>query len=77
MNCQSQLIKCISWNVQSICNKVDLIMSVLVDNNIDLAFITETWLSSQSNSITAHIKSYGFDLVHVFREERGGGVGIL
>ena len=52
-------------------------MSVIVDNNIDLAFITETWLSSQSNSITGHIKSYGFDLVHVFREERGGGVGIL
>ena len=52
-------------------------MSILIDNNIDLAFISETWLSSQSNSITAHIKSYGYDFIHVFREKRGGGVGIL
>ena len=52
-------------------------MSILIDNDISLAFISETWFSSQTNSVTAHIKNYGFDLIHVFREKRGGGVGIL
>ena len=52
-------------------------MSILLDNNIDIAFISETWLSSETNSVTAHIKSYGFDLIHVFRDKRGGGVAIL
>ena len=52
-------------------------MSILSDNDIGLAFISETWFSSQTNSVTAHIKNYGFDLIHVFREKRGGGVGIL
>ena len=52
-------------------------MGILIDNEIDLAFISETWFNSQSNSITALIKSYGFEIIHVFREKRGGGVGIL
>ena len=52
-------------------------MGILVDNKIHLALISETWLSSQSNSTTGQIKSYGYELIHVFREKRGGGVGIL
>ena len=52
-------------------------MGILIDNQIHLALISETWLSSQSNSITAQIKSYGYELLHVFREKRGGGAGIL
>ena len=52
-------------------------MGILIDNQIHLALISETWLSSQSNSITAQVKSYGYELLHVFREKRGGGAGIL
>ena len=52
-------------------------MATLIDNKIDLAFISETWLSSQSNSVTAQIKMYGYELIHAFRDKRGGGVGIL
>ena len=52
-------------------------MATLIDEGIHLAFISETWFSSLSNSITAQIKSYGYDLIHVFREKRGGGAGIL
>ena len=70
-------MNCVAWNVRSICNKVELIMSTLIDNDAHLAFISETWFSSLSNSITAQIKSYGYDLIHVFREKRGGGAGIL
>ena len=52
-------------------------MGILIDNEIDLAFISETWFNSQSNSITALIKTYGFEIIHVFREKWVGGVGIL
>ena len=52
-------------------------MSVLIDNEIDFAFISETWLSCQSNSTTSIIKSFGYEMLHNFREKRGGGVGII
>lgn len=70
-------MKCIAWNVKSLVNKVDLVMSVLIDNDTDLAFISETWLSSQSNTTTSIIKSFGYDICHSFREKRGAGVGII
>ena len=65
------------WNAQSMCNKLDEIIAFLFDNNIELAFISETWLSSQENTKTALLKSAGFCLTHCFREKRGGGVCIL
>ena len=66
-----------AWNVQSLCNKVDEVISILSDNNIELAFFSETWFSSQENTITALLKSAGFDITHFYRKKRGAGVGIL
>ncbi len=37
-------------------------MEFLIDHNTDIAFITETWLKSDKNSVTAEIKNYGFEL---------------
>ena len=62
-------------------NKLSDLMEHLLDGDPDVAFITETWLTSEKNSITASIKTYGYNLVHRPRKdrekERGGGVGIL
>ena len=56
-------------------------MEHLLVRNSDVAFITETWLKLDKNSITAQIKSYGYLLIHNTRndpeKEGGGGVGIL
>lgn len=56
-------------------------MEYLTDHNADIAFITETWLKSDKNSVTADIKNYGYELKHNIRKDRekegGGGVGIL
>ena len=56
-------------------------MSVLHDTSTDVAFISETWLSSQKNKTTAVIKEYEYSIKHVVRDdsnkERGGGVGIV
>ena len=56
-------------------------MEHLTDNNPDVIFLTETWLTSEKNNITAEVKEYGYQLLHKIRKkrekERGGGVGTL
>ena len=56
---------------------MDEVISILLDNNIGIACISETWLSSQSNSITSIIRNSGFDILHNYREKRGAGVAII
>ena len=53
-------------------------MELFQDNNIDIAFISETWLTDMKNVTTSSIKSYGYDIVHDYRTDmRGGGCGII
>ena len=66
------------WNARSLNNKCDTTLFYLEDNKVDIAFITETWLSDKSSVTTGTIKSFGYDLIHGFRtDERGGGAAIL
>ena len=52
-------------------------MSILIDEGVHIALFQETWFSSQSNSTTSIIKSYGFNIQHTFREKVGAGVAIV
>ena len=52
-------------------------ISVMVDNDISISLITETWFSSISNPTTAIIKNSGFDIIHCYREKRGAGVAVI
>ena len=58
-----------------------LLMENIIDNDASVVFLSETWLSSQKNSITAKFKDYGNKLYNIIRidrsKEMGGGVGIL
>ena len=74
---QSSTIGCLVWNVQSINNKVDEVIQVLSDNNIQVACISETWLSDQTSITTSIIKEAGYEIDHAYRDKRGGGVAIL
>ena len=69
------------WNLGSVNNKTTEVMEHVSDHDPDVAFVTETWLKSDKNKITAEIKTYGYDLKHCIRndpeKDRGGGVGIL
>ena len=62
-------------------NKLPEIMEHLTDINPDVVFLTETWLTSEKNNITAEVKDYGFELLHKIRKnrekDRGGGVGVM
>ena len=66
-----------AWNVQSLVNKVDDVLTVLFDSKIGFGCFSETWFSSLSNITTSLIKAAGYNIVHAFREKRGGGVGII
>ena len=46
-------------------------------DNIDIAFITESWLKEHSGEITCIIKTYGFDIHRTDRLGRGGGIIVL
>ena len=76
-----ELLKCSLWNVTSMMHKTDEIMEHILDRNSDLVFLTETWLTSDNNHVTALVKTYGYELLHERRRNReketGGGVGIL
>lgn len=52
-------------------------ISILSDNCIDLACISETWFSSESNTTTSIIRNLGYNIVHNFREKVGGGVCVI
>ena len=75
------LLRCAVWNIGSLNNKLPGIMEHILDRKSDIVFLTETWLPSDKNSITAEVKTYGYKLLHNRRKDRlkeiGGGVGIL
>ena len=53
-------------------------MYSLQDYDIDIAFLTETWLTDRTNSTTATIKSFGYEIIHEHRHDsRGGGTAII
>ena len=53
-------------------------MIMLQDESIDIACVSETWLTDNTNCTTALIKSYGFNIIHNFRADgRGGGTAIV
>ena len=74
-------LRCAVWNVCSMNNKLANIMECILDDDPDITFLTETWLQSDKNPITAEIKTYGYSLLHNRRKDRqkdrGGGVGLL
>ena len=62
-------------------HKTDTIMEHILDRNSDIVFLTETWLTSDSNHVTSMVKTFGYELLHCRRKNRlketGGGVGVL
>jgi hypothetical protein len=66
-------------NVRSVKNKPHIIKDFVVDNDIDLLALTETWLRSGNTDqmIISELCPTGYSFVHLPRPSRGGGVGLL
>ena len=54
-------------------------MSLLEDQDIDIALLQETWLNKGDSAVLAEIKDHGFDVIHANRTMRdiGGGVTVI
>ena len=61
------------FNVQSLNKRIDQFIAMLDDHNLQIAFVTETWLTSEANPITATLKASGYEIRHNFRANRAGG----
>ena len=46
-------------------------------DTVDIAFITETWLTEFSGDTTSTIKGYGFNILRTDRGGRGGGIAVI
>ena len=45
------------WNVTSMVHKTEKIMEHIMDRDSDIVFLTETWLTSDFNHVTALVKN--------------------
>ena len=65
-------------NVCSICNKCDDILDLIIDNNIHIFCLVETWLQNGQSSVIESFVPDTHTFHHVPRPVgRGGGVGIV
>ena len=66
-------------NARSVKTKRLLIKDWVVDNNIDILALTETWLQpdNKDDRIIGELTPTGYSFYHSPRQTRGGGVGIF
>jgi hypothetical protein len=71
------------WNAQSIRNKTTTCSELIIDHNVDLMFLTETWLGADSDQVViGELTLPGFNFINLPRptSKHGGhhgGIGIL
>lgn len=65
-------------NSQSIRNKVDVIEEYIIEKDLDILTIAETWLKKVDELITRLITPNGYTLDHIDRQGKvGGGVAVI
>ncbi|XP_070541651.1 uncharacterized protein [Ptychodera flava] len=68
------------WNARSVNGKIGAIASTLIDDNLDILIITETWLKCDDDPIIAefHASISGYNIhQHHRMKRRGGGVAVI
>ena len=66
-----------TFNCRSFCNKTVSVLELLKEEEIDVCFLTETWLKLDDKAKYAEVKDHGFDIISAPRRGRGGGVAFL
>ena len=74
---QSKCLNFVSLNNQSLKNKTTSLFDFIVSQNIDVLALTETWLCSGDNAVLNELFPPGYDIRHVDRERRSGGVALI
>ena len=75
----SKLHSCV-LNARSVCNKPSEIYELLLDNSLDVLFVTETWLKPDGNGTVIHDMlphCYSIICQTLSASQRGGGIAII
>ena len=75
INCNNNYLKVCYTNIRSVLNKFYILENYINLNNIDLFFLTETWLTNKVNDAT--VCPFNYNIYRSDRSSRGGGVAIL
>ena len=73
----SKCLNFVSLNIRSLKNKTTSLFDFIVSQNIDVLALTETWLCCGDNAVLNDLLPPGYDIRHVDRERRGGGVALI
>lgn len=76
---QQQRMKMCLINPWSICNKADIINDFIIEHDIDVLALTETWLTGtiDDEPIISAILPSGYGIIHAPRGSRGGGIAVI
>ena len=79
----SKLLTVATANCQSIYNKIEELLATMIEDNIDICVINETWFNDNEASkrkleeVKAILKQAEYMMLNINRPRRGGGVGII
>ena len=75
----TQNIKAATLNIRSIRNKIEIILDLFNDLDLDFLCLTETWLSNNDTPIISSLNTDTHCFVHLPRDglHLGGGIGLL
>lgn len=69
------------WNARSMNNKTIAICDLILDSDLDMLIVTESWLRGdfRDNHIIADISTTlpNYQVLHVHRQSRGGGICVI
>lgn len=66
------------WNAHSICNKTFLLHDYISEHDIDIMFITETWLRAEDPVVIAECSPPGYTFMNVPRPtDPHGGIAVI
>ena len=68
-----------SLNCRSVRNKIQDLLSLIEEYDLDIVCLQETWLGKGDKAILAEIKEHGLDIISISRTQQntGGGVAII
>ena len=75
--CSPGKLKVALLNARSVCNKAVLIVDFIIDNTIDVLFITETWLNRENEAVLSDLLPTGFSYTRTDRDDGRQGGGIM
>ena len=71
-------INCSLINVRSVCNKIPILHEYIHNNNLDICFLTETWIRHEDTQIPSILAPDGFSSHILSRDDKlGGGLAVI